>query len=169
MSSRTPTSTNRPLSYDDTYLCPICRHGELRALVLMDAFGCDFCRHIFTANLSAQILRAEDSSPPMNWRWNGLNWQSVLQGDGDLSTLVWLFSLGIVVLPPLLVWLPLHTFPPAAGSRGSWLPTVWLLLTALLHGAGGSWLMAEHHQWAPYIGLKARWRRWALLRQQAQP
>jgi hypothetical protein len=161
------SSNPRLLSFGDTYLCPICRHGELHNMVMMDAFGCSFCRHIFTANLATQILRTEDSSPPMNWRWNGRNWQSVLQGDGDLSTVVWLFSLAIGVLPPLLVWLPIHTFPPATGSQGRWLPSVWLVLTAAIHGAGAAWLMAEHHQWAPYVSLKARWRRWAIQRQQS--
>ena len=32
----------RDLNYQDTYICPVCRHGQIAALTLMDAFACDF-------------------------------------------------------------------------------------------------------------------------------
>jgi hypothetical protein len=30
------------LDYSQTYSCPLCLRGEIRAFPLMDAFGCDF-------------------------------------------------------------------------------------------------------------------------------
>lgn len=153
-------SEQRPLAYEQQYLCPICRHGQLTSLTLMDAFACDFCRHIFTANLTEQLLRVEDSSQPMAWRWNGRTWQSLLQLDSDLTWLVWLFCLGLAVLPPAIVWLPVHTFPPLEGSPAAWLPGVWVILTLVVHGIMSLWLLGEHYQWAPYLAWKVRLRQW---------
>ncbi len=65
----------RSLNFHETYICPVCRHGQIAELTLMDAFACNFCRHIFTANLREQSIHVEDSSQPMTWRWNGRNWQ----------------------------------------------------------------------------------------------
>ncbi|NJM45878.1 MAG: hypothetical protein HC860_06610 [Alkalinema sp. RU_4_3] len=59
------------LNYSDRYRCPLCQHGTLSSLILMDVFACDFCRHMFTANLENQVLRVEDSLQNLAWRWNG--------------------------------------------------------------------------------------------------
>jgi hypothetical protein len=151
--SSTPAS-DLLLDYQNTYLCPVCRHGQIAALSLMDAFACDFCRHIFTANLAEQIIRVEDSVQPMSWRWNGRRWQSVHQGNTDLTIIVWVLSVVLVVLPPGLVWLPSYIFPPIAGSRGSWIPTLWLSLTWGLHGAIALWLLVEHYQVPGFVRVK---------------
>jgi len=45
------------LNYHDTYSCPVCRHGKIAALPLMEAYACNFCQHIFTANLEQQVLK----------------------------------------------------------------------------------------------------------------
>ncbi|WP_354634881.1 hypothetical protein [Planktothricoides raciborskii] len=44
--------TNLNSMLDETYPCPVCRYGEISGLTLMNAFGCHFCQHIFTADLS---------------------------------------------------------------------------------------------------------------------
>jgi rubredoxin len=155
---------NQSLSYDDRYECPLCRQGEIAALALMDAYGCSFCRHIFTANLTEQVLRTEDSAVPMAWRWNGHAWRhvrSALPGTNhqDLTTLVWVFCLGLMVLPPTIVWLPLQMFPALDGSTGAWFPLFWLVSTAIAHGVMGIWLLAEHYQWGFYIASRERLRR----------
>lgn len=158
-SSNSPNE-RRSLNYQQTYQCPICRHGEIEALTLMDAFACNFCRHIFTANLKEQSIHVEDSSQPMTWRWNGRNWQAVTQTDFDLTLVIWIVAVSLVVLPPGLIWLSSHTFPPLDQSSGAWFPTFWIALTFICHFSFVAWLMAEHYQIPWYVAGKVRLRQW---------
>lgn len=151
-------SDRRSLTYQETYICPVCRHGQIAALTLMDAFACDFCRHIFTANLLEQSIHVEDSSQPMTWRWNGLNWKAANQLDMDLTIVVWLVGVALVLLPPALIWLSSHTFPPMQGSTWAWFPSVWIGLTFLAHFTFVAWLLAEHYQLPFYVTYKIRLR-----------
>lgn len=146
----------RPLSYQDSYTCPVCRHGQITGLTLMDAFACNFCRHIFTANLREQSVHVEDSSQPMSWRWNGLQWQPMHRVETDLTLVVWLVAVALVALPPALIWLSSHTFPPMQGSGWYWFPTLWMGLTFLLHLLFVAWLLAEHYQLPFYVTCKVR-------------
>ncbi len=148
----------RSLNYQENYICPVCRHGQITALTLMDAFACDFCRHIFTANLSEQSIHVEDSSQPMTWRWNGHNWKAANQLDTDLTIVIWLVGVALVFLPPALIWLPSHTFPPLQGSAWAWFPSVWIGLTFGAHLTFVAWLLAEHYQVPFYITYKVRLR-----------
>jgi hypothetical protein len=148
------------LNYQETYICPVCRHGQIEALTLMDAFACNFCRHIFTANLREQTIHVEDSSQPMTWRWTGRQWQSANQPDFDLTIVIWLVGISLVILPPMLLWLPLQAFPPLDGSRGAWFPVFWIALTFVLHLIFVSWLILEHYQVPLYVSLKVRIRQW---------
>ncbi len=158
-SSARSTQSSHPLSFHDTYECPICRHGALSGMVLMDAYACNFCRHIFTANLPEQILRVEDSSPPMAWRWNGKRWRSVQSTSEDLTWLVWISCIVVMVCPPVVVWVPAQIFPPLEGSQGAWFPDVWFIAIVATHLTIGGWLLAEHYQWQPYIGTRDRLQR----------
>jgi len=146
----------RSLNYEETYLCPVCRHGQISSLALMDAFACSFCRHIFTADLRDQSIRVEDSSQPMTWRWNGHAWQSLHRTDVDLTAVIWLIGTALVILPPTLIWISSHTFPPAEGEGWYWFPTVWVSLAFLLHLTFVSWLLAEHYQLPIYVTCKVR-------------
>ncbi len=148
------------LNYQDTYVCPVCRHGHISAIALMDAFACDFCRHIFTANLRDQSIRVEDSSQPMTWRWNGQSWQAANRVDQDLSFIVWLVGVALVALPPTLIWLSSHTFPPMRGSAWYWFPTVWVSLAFFSHFSFVAWLLVEHYQLPIYVAGKVRLQRW---------
>lgn len=65
------------LNYYNAYHCPVCRHGEITTLPLMEAFACNFCRHIFTANLDKQAITIADSQLPLTWYWTGKNWQGL--------------------------------------------------------------------------------------------
>ena len=152
----TAPAERRTLNYQETYLCPVCRHGQISALTLMDAFSCSFCRHIFTANLHEQSVHVEDSSQPMTWRWTGRNWQAANQIDMDLTIVIWLVGVALVVLPPSLVWLSSHTFPPMAGSAWYWFPTVWVGLAFFSHLSFVAWLLAEHYQVPFYVAGKVR-------------
>jgi hypothetical protein len=150
----------RRLDYSGTYICPVCRHGEIAALTLMEAFSCNFCRHIFTANLSDQLVQVEDSSQPMTWRWTGRTWQAANQSDRDLTLLVWLVGLALVLLPSGLIWLSAHTFPPLPGSDWAKFPLVWMGITFSLHFLLVAWLLVEYYQLPLYVMAKVRWQQW---------
>ncbi len=156
----TGTAEKRSLNYQETYICPVCRHGQISSITLMDAFACNFCRHIFTANLHDQSVRVEDSSQPMTWRWNGRTWQSANQMDTDLTIVVWLVGVSLVILPPGLIWLSSHTFPPMRGSAWYWFPSAWVGLSFFLHFLFVAWLLAEHYQFSLYVALKVRLQDW---------
>jgi ribosomal protein L37AE/L43A len=155
-----PNPARLNLNYSDRYRCPLCQHGTLSSLVLMDVFACDFCRHMFTANLENQVLRVEDSLQNLAWRWNGQRWLGIGQGDGDLSGIMWFFCLGLMIFPALLVGLPMLIFEPLPGSAASWFPQFWFVATLLVHLGLGGWPLMEYHQFSPYIAAKTRFRIW---------
>lgn len=150
------TGDYRNLEMNGNYICPVCRHGNLAAIVLMDAYSCHFCRHIFTANLPEQTVRVEDSSQPTTWRWTGTQWQSMDRADVDLTIAVWFTGGVISILPPTLIWLSSHTFPPLEGSSWSGFPTMWIALSFFIHFLMVAWLFVEHYQLPAYVALKVR-------------
>lgn len=159
-SSVSSVSNKTDLSFQGSYSCPVCRHGQIEALTLMDAFACNFCRHIFTANLQAQLIRVEDSSQPFAWRWTGRSWQPAQQGDFNLTLVIWLVGTALVTLPPTLIWLSYHTFPPLPGGPWYWVPMVWTGLAFLTHFVLVLWLLVEHYQLPSYIALRIQLQRW---------
>ena len=156
--SNTPETNT--LDYQGTYICPICRHGHISALTLMDAFACNFCRHIFTANLTAQSVQVVDSSQPMSWRWNGRTWRAMYQDDPSLTLVIWIVGAVLVTLPASIVWVMAYLFPPLPGSRWAWFPNVWLGCTLGIHLLMVAWLLAEHYQLPLYIANRIRLRAW---------
>jgi hypothetical protein len=136
----------RRLSFEEPYPCPVCRRGQLNGMVMMDAFACSFCRHIFTASLEQQILRLADSPSPLVWVWTGAVWQGKSQLETSLG---WGLGFAIalfILLPTTLVGCGAYYFPPLPGSRLAWLPLVWVFLTFLLHGLCIGWLLLEYYQ-----------------------
>jgi len=150
--------SNKLLDYQDSYICPVCRHGEITSLTLMDAFACNFCHHIFTANLTQQTLHAADSSQPVAWRWTGQTWRSVHQGAAEVTGLIWFISIVLVILPPAIIGLTTYMLPPPEGTSWSF-PFIWTGLTFCAHLSLVSWLLVEYHQFPPYIALKIRLQR----------
>lgn len=147
------------LSFQGSYLCPVCRHGQITGLTLMDAFACNFCRHIFTANLTEQSVQVVDSSQPMAWRWNGRRWRVAYRGDDlHFTPILWLMGFALVSLPPAIVGLSVYMFPPLPNSRLAWLPTVWVSCTFLLHFLMVAWLVVEYYQFPFYVSGKIRLR-----------
>lgn len=144
------------LDYSGTYICPVCRHGQISTLPLMDAFACDFCRHIFTANLQNQSIQVVDSAQPMSWRWNGRNWRMVYQDDFNLTVVIWVVGLALVSLPPGIVWFSSQVFPPLEGSPGEAVPSIWVALTFIAHLILVLWLIAEHYQIPAYVSAKVQ-------------
>ncbi|OKH35240.1 hypothetical protein NIES2119_20935 [[Phormidium ambiguum] IAM M-71] len=147
---------SRKLNFQDSYSCPVCRYGHISVLTLTEAFACDFCRHIFTANLEEQVLIMADSTPPMAWRWNGKNWKIAHQKDLELSFVVWLLGIALVVFPTLIVGVSSYIFPPEEGSYQSSFPIFWLFLTFFSHLTLVIWLLAESFQLPFYTYLKVK-------------
>jgi rubredoxin len=146
------------LSYHDTFLCPICRHGQIAGITLMDAFACNFCRHIFTANLTHQSVQVVDSSQPMTWRWNGRGWQSAYRDDPSLTMIVGIVAIVLTTLPASIVWLCSYVFPPLPGSIWAWFPSVWVGCTFGIHVLMVGWIAAEHYQFPLYVANRIRLR-----------
>ena len=144
------------------YPCPICRHGRVTLMPMMEtAMACDFCRHLFTANFSDQVLRVEDSAQPLSWRWGGRAWQLVRRGgDRVLTPSVWVAALGLAVLPAAIIGFAQYVFPPLPGSRGSMLGPWWLSLTAIAHFCLVGWVLLEHYQLPGYVSWKVQVRDW---------
>lgn len=158
-----PTSTllsESALNYQDSYVCPVCRHGQISAMTLMDAFACSFCRHIFSANLPTQSIQVVDSSQPMSWRWNGQKWQSVYRDAPSLTLVVWLIGIILVTLPGSIVWLSSALFPPLPTSTWAWFPKVWVICTFGIHFLMVSWLVVEHYQLPLYVSTRIRVAQW---------
>ena len=148
----------RSLNYHDVYPCPICRHGQLSALTLMDALACNACHHIFTADLKNQSVRVEDISQPSVWRWNGLSWQIARPRDGEIAVTIWLVvGVAIALISATLVWLMTYLFPPLEGSKGFWIPQIWPVATLSTHLVLlVLWPLAEYFQLPFYVALKIR-------------
>ena len=143
-----PTQTKRAFCFnsDGTYPCPVCHVGQISALPLMEAMACDFCHHIFTANLEKQQLTMPSRQPPLLWRWNGKNWTGGHLEGVELSWFYWLAATALEVLPTTLIGLTAYTFPPIPGTPLSWLPTVWAGLAFLSHLAIIGLLVIEFYQ-----------------------
>ena len=153
------TNATKPcIEEHDVYPCPICRHGEISALFMTEAFACNFCRHIFSVQPDEGVIKVEDSSQPLTWRWNGRTWQSMHREDWDLTIVIWSMGLSLIFLPPTLVFVSCWS---AWGSPAlsPW-TLVWTIATFCTHFVLISWMLAEHYQVAPYISGKVRFRDW---------
>lgn len=145
---------SKRLNYHDVYTCPVCRHGEIAALSLMEAFACNFCRHIFTANLEQQVLKMADSQLAIAWRWNGRTWQGVGSDKTELNWGYRIAGIAFVLLPTTLVGLGAYFFPPLPESDLSWFPWAWTGLTFLAHLACIGWLVLEYYQFPIALYLR---------------
>lgn len=149
-----------PLNYQDSYHCPLCRHGRLSNLMLMDAFACNICNHIFAANLEQQSIQLTDSPQQLKWVWVNQRWQPVAHTAADPELEVWLLASALVVLPPVLLFLSYWFFPPLPHDGWFWFPWLWTALTLISHAALVLWLLLEHYQVPAYVSLKVSLQRW---------
>lgn len=121
---------------------------------MMDAFSCDFCHHIFTADLNQRLLKTADTHLPMIWRWDGKGWR---RQEAEGIKIGWAYIIAaclFVFIPPTLIGISALLFPPIPGSFLSWLPMLWTLLTFAAHLLCIAWLVVEYHQFP--IGLYLR-------------
>ncbi|MGA1262885.1 MAG: hypothetical protein ACO331_03125 [Prochlorothrix sp.] len=151
--SATP-SLPSTLAYGETYPCPICRQGHLTTLTLMEAMGCDFCRHIFTIQDNGQCLQVMDSTQPLTWLWAGQQWRVVGRTIEALNPSLWALGGGLVLLPTLLVALGAYIFPPLPGAPLAWFPWAWVGLTLLIHGGLFGFGVLEYYQVPRYVQFK---------------
>lgn len=121
----------------------------------MEAFACNFCRHIFTANLEQQVLKMADSQLPLTWRWNGQTWKGLHREGVELGWEYWFVGIAFVILPSTLVGLAAYLFPPMPGSPLAWLPVFWTVLAFLSHLACMGWLVVEYYQFPVFAYLRA--------------
>ncbi|MFG3816668.1 hypothetical protein [Limnothrix redekei] len=150
-----------PLDDRDQHPCPICRHGQIQPMPMMeDAWACDFCRHLFTLDLQSRILRVEDSTQPLQWRWLGRSWQPVRYSNEALTPTIWLLAVILAIGPVGLIGLSQYLFPPLPGSRSVGFGQGWLISAAIGHFILAAWLVLEHYQWPLYVSLKLRWQDW---------
>ncbi len=125
----------------------------------METYFCNFCRHIFEANLDQQTMHVVDGVQPMGWRWQGWRWQPIYHSPNDITLTLWVVGLALVICPAGIVALGAYLFPPLEGThQGNW-PVVWALATGLVHTMMVGWLIAEHYQFPLYVLLKIRLRR----------
>jgi hypothetical protein len=143
------------LNYHDVYPCPVCRHGEISTLPLMEAYACNFCQHIFTANLERQMLKMADSQLALSWYWNGRHWNGLRSEGTEMGALSLLAAVLFVLLPTAIVAISSYLFPPVAGSPLSWLPLFWSILTFAAHLICILWLILEYYQFPLNIYLGA--------------
>lgn len=138
-----PSST--VLNHYSAYCCPVCRHGEISTLPLMEAFSCNFCGHIFTANLEKQAITIVDSQLPLTWHWTGKRWKNAR----SFKLFQWSYgflALGFVSLPTLLVAAGAYLFPVLPDSSLAWFPWFWVGLTFFCHFSCLFWLFLEYYQ-----------------------
>jgi hypothetical protein len=150
---------DEPISFDRSYPCPVCRHGQIESLFMVEAFSCGFCRHIFTLE-GTQTLRLEDNTQPLKWHWRDNRW-TVLRSDlsMDSMVLIWGFGIAFVFVPTALVWLTYQVFPPLPGQHGAMFTGVWIGLVFLSHFAIVGWLTLEQFQFPLYVTAKLYWQR----------
>lgn len=118
---------------DGDYPCPVCHHGQISTMPLMEALACNFCRHIFTLDAVTQHLTMADSSLPLTWRWNGRGWRSIYQNGIVIGWGIVLGAIAFILLPTTLVALSAYIFPAEPDTFLSWLPLFWIGLTFVCH------------------------------------
>lgn len=150
--------SDQSLFPDGQYLCPVCRHGQISRLALMDAFACSFCRHMFDISYAEQRVRVLDGPRPAVWRWLGDRWSR--PGQQPETPVIWAISLILALVPFSLIGMATYMFPPLPDSRWARFPEVWSFAALLCHGLFAAWIIVEHHQPAVYASNKVRFARW---------
>jgi hypothetical protein len=154
-----PTSKwlGKAVYFEERYPCPVCRHGEIEGLFMVDAFSCGFCRHVFT--IEGLQLRLEDNLQPFRWRWNGDRWMSLREHSLTSLIVAWAIGTAFVLVPTALIWLANYMFPPLPAQSGAGFPVLWTGLVFASHFVIASWLGAEYFQFPLYVRAKLYWQR----------
>ena len=152
-----PDPASQRLSLEEHWPCPLCRQGQLEALVLTDAFACNFCSHILSADIQRQQVQVVDSSQPLAWAWTGARWRSLQHPDTRLTPLIWTAAGLLLLIPSGLIALASYLFPPLHPAPGLSFGEAWASLTFASHLLIVLWLLGEHYQVPIYVAAKVRW------------
>ncbi|WP_299484877.1 hypothetical protein [Acaryochloris sp. IP29b_bin.137] len=144
------------LDYEQSYPCPVCRQGQLDRLILMDAFSCNVCHHIFSVNLSQQSICLADRTPALGWRWARQRWRPLHHPDIDFPLGIWILCGGLTVLPPTILWVMHYIFPPLPDSSANSFPLLWIGVVGITHSLIALWILAEFYQLPLYLSWKFR-------------
>ncbi len=145
------------------YFCPVCRHGKVSEMPLMETFACNFCQHIFTTNFDKQLLKMADSQLPLTWYWNGKTWKGIYREGVDIGWGYLVFAVGFVCIPTAIIAFGAYLFPPVTGSFLAWLPLAWTILTFCAHLSGVIWLIIEYYQFPIFLYIRALKRKLLLI------
>ena len=141
------------------YPCPVCRHGKLAQMPLMETFACSFCQHIFTANFDKQLLKMADSQLPLTWYWNGKIWKGIHREGTEVGWAYFIFALGFILIPTSIIGIGAYLFPPMDSSLMSWFPVIWTIFTFCAHLFCIIWLVIEYYQFPIFLYIRAIKRR----------
>lgn len=144
------------------YFCPVCRHGKVSEMPLMEAFSCSFCQHIFTTNFDKQLLKMADSQLPLTWYWNGKTWKGIHREGSEIDWSYLILAIGFVLLPTSIVGSMMYLFPVANDSLLYWLPSIWTVLTFCAHLFCIVWLIIEYYQFPIFLYIRALKRKLSL-------
>lgn len=137
------------------YPCPVCRHGKVSEMLLMETFSCGFCQHIFTTNFDKQLLKMADSQLPLTWYWNGKNWKGIHREGVEIGWVYFVFALGFVCIPTSIIASGMYLFPADQDSLLAWLPLAWTILTFCAHLLCVVWLIIEYYQFPIFLYFRA--------------
>ena len=146
------------------YTCPVCRHGKVSEMLMMETFSCNFCQHIFTTNFEKQLLKMADSQLPLTWYWNGKTWKGIHREGVEISWSYMIVALGFILLPTSIVGSGMYLFPSSPDSWLYWLPVAWTGLTFFAHLFCVIWLIIEYYQFPIFLYVRALKRKLSLAK-----
>jgi len=149
------TKLSSSLCAQEEYPCPVCHYGKVSEMLMMEAFSCSFCQHIFTVNFQAQSLKLIDSQLSLCWLWNGRRWQRDRQKQNDLGLAYIVFGLIFIGFPTGVIALGTYLFPPLPGSPFAWFTTFWIICTFIAHLCCFLFVVIEYYQWPLGIYMNA--------------
>ena len=106
------------------YPCPCRRRGCLIPIALTDAFGCNRCQQIFVVNESGDTIEQISTyySYKPAWRWTGKQWYRAYSN----WKAHYLPLALVMILVPLVIWLPLALHSPGSNI------IIWALVAVIL-------------------------------------
>ena len=144
------------------YSCPVCRHGRVSEMLMMEAFSCNFCQHIFTTNFEKQLLKMADSQLPLTWYWNGKTWKGIHREGVEIGWSYIIVALAFVLVPTAIVGSGMYMFPTSPDSLLYWLPFAWTIATFCAHLFCVIWLIIEYYQFPIFLYVRALKRKLSL-------
>ena len=125
-----PSQKTQKIDLNTEYPCPCRRRGALVPIALTEAFGCNKCQQIFVVEESGYTIEQLSTSYPTKkaWRWTGHRWIIARAGIGESYLPVAL----LIVLSPLILWLPLALrYAPKPNIIWILVPLLLMVLLAL--------------------------------------